>query len=98
MRASTTNEIDEVVDEDQAAAIVDPGERQRQPARDETHQRPEICLHSGTVDERRAQNDDLDPAFPRRRLQSTLDRELAAAIRIAWARRVGRAERRSRPR
>src|SRR5260370_27843728 len=40
-----------------AAAIVDPSERQRQPAHDEPHQGPEICLHSGTVDERWAQND-----------------------------------------
>jgi hypothetical protein len=30
MQASATNEIDEIVGEDQAATVVDPGERQRQ--------------------------------------------------------------------
>ena len=64
MHARAANEIDEIVDENQAATIVDPGEWQRQSARDEPHQRPEICLHSRTVDERRPQNDYFDARFP----------------------------------
>ena len=98
MQANTPDEIDEVVDENQAAAVVNQGERQRQPARREPHQRSEICLHFGTVDERRTQNDNLDPTFPRRSQQGALDSELASPVGITWIRKVGPAKRRSRRR
>src|SRR5271168_312710 len=63
MQTRAADEIDEVVDEDEAAAVVDPGERQWQAARDDSDQCPKICLDAGTVDKGRTENDDLDPGF-----------------------------------
>ena len=61
MKASNRDQIDEIAEKDQAAAIVDSGEGQRQPARDEPDQRPEIALGAWPIDQRRAQDDEVEP-------------------------------------
>jgi len=50
MFAGACGEIDQVIEKNEAATIVDPGEGQRQPAGGEPDQRPKICFDSGAVD------------------------------------------------
>jgi hypothetical protein len=97
MKASNRDQIDEIPEKDQAAAIIDSGEGQRQPARNEPDQRPEIAFGAWPMDERRAQDDELEPGPLGRRNNGTLNRKLGAAIEIVGARRIAAAKRRSWP-
>ncbi len=88
--------IDEVVDKNQAAAVVDAGKRQRQPARGEADQGSEVGFDLRPINQRRAQDDELEPRLLRRRRQKPLIRQLGAPIGIAGRWRVRRAKRGSR--
>ena len=96
MHAGARGEIDDVFDKNQAAAVVDLGKRQREPARDESQQGAEIALDTRPIDQRGPQDDELEPGLLRGRVQRVLDGELAAAIGVAGERRVCAAERCSR--
>ena len=49
------DEIEQIVDEYEAAAVVDAGEGQRQAAVDEAEKGEEVRLHPGPIDQRRAE-------------------------------------------
>src|SRR5580700_7092994 len=90
MGRSERDQRDQILAANQAATVVERGERQRHPARRQPEQRPEIRPHSRSMDQGRADDDEL---YARNFGRRPLARQFGAAVGVLRSRIVVGAER-----
>ena len=88
MRTDQGDQIGQVAPRNQAAAVIEAAERQRQAAPRQPEQRAEIAPDPGTVNQRRAQDDEFDPGLGGNRRQRPFGGELGAAVGVLRERGV----------